>query len=263
VTASHPDTRLIAAPPLKAPPLKKNIWHPLNSHPEIQFGQYIVPNFVSNSVCITLNKNEYILISPGEPLLAPFKKQFNNGQDFQDITIHIVIPNSFHYMGVAAWQDTFVNTRLYASQDAIPKLIEKGVAVSENDIFDLALNQPPWPQDYSVMFPPGHRGGDVWVKKQDTKNTSTWITCDSFLNYERVSNQPVARFMQKILNAAPGLKISQVIKWFILRDKKSFKTWVLEKLKQDNPTTLIPAHGEINQSEHLKSELERVVLTRL
>ena len=243
--------------------MKKNIWHPLNSHPEIQFGQYIVPNFVSNSVCITLNKNEYILISPGEPLLAPFKKQFNNGQDFQDITIHIIIPNSFHYMGVAAWQDTFANTHLYASQDAIPRLIEKGVAVNENDIFDLALNQPPWPQDYSVMFPPGHRGGDVWVKKQDSINSSTWITCDSFLNYERVSNQPVARFMQKILNAAPGLKISQVIKWFILRDKKSFKTWVLEKLKQDNPTTLIPAHGEINQSEHLKSELERVVLTRL
>jgi len=214
-------------------------------------------------VCITVSKNEYILISPGEPLLAAFKMQFEDGQDFQDIKIHIIIPNSFHYMGVAAWQDAFVNTHLYASQEAIPRLIEKGVAANENDIFNLAQNQPPWPQDYSVMFPPGHRGGDVWVKKQDTKSTNTWITCDSFLNYERVSNQPVARFMQKLLNAAPGLKISQVIKWFILRDKKSFKTWVLEKLKQDNPTTLIPAHGEINQSDQLTAQLERVVLTRL
>ena len=239
--------------------MKKNIWHKLESHPEISFGQYIVPNFVSNSVAIRVTDSEYILISPGEPLL----KAFLDEGHVKDTKIHIIMPNGFHYMGVAAWQLAFSNTVLYASKAARVMLIEKGVAKNESDIICLEDNKLPLPQDYSLLFPPGHRGGDVWLKKQDTQHASIWITCDSFLNYERLSNQPVARILQKALNAAPGLKISQVIKWFILKDKKGFKLWLLKRLELDNPTTLIPSHGEIAQGKDLREKLENLVRQRL
>lgn len=239
--------------------MKKNIWHKLVAHPEISFGQYIVPNFVSNSVYIKITDSEYILISPGEPLL----KAFLGEGHAKDTKIHIIMPNGFHYMGVAAWQLAFSNTVLYASKAASTMLVEKGVTKDKSDIICLEDKQPPFPQGYSLLFPPGHRAGDVWLKKQDTQYSSIWITCDSFLNYERLSNQPVARFMQKALNAAPGLKISQVVKWFILKDKKTFKLWLLDRLELDNPTTLIPSHGEIAQDEDLREKLENLVRRRL
>ncbi len=243
--------------------MKKNIWHSLPGHPEIYFGQYVVPNFVSSSICIKVTEQEYILISPGMPLLEAFKSTLLNTDINDNIKIHIIIPNSFHYMGVGAWQKAFSNTQLYASRLAIPRLIEKSVIQSEHDILALQSTLPPWPQGYSVLFPPGHRAGDVWVRKQESTTACIWITCDSFLNYERLSNQPIARFMQRLLNAAPGLKISQVIKWFILKDKNSFKTWVLHQLKQDKPTMLIPGHGEVNENPKLMADLENLVLQRL
>ncbi len=239
--------------------MKKNTWQTLESHPEIQVGQYIVPNFVSNSVAIKVNQNDYVLVSPGASLLKDWPDELKN----PECKIHIVMPNAWHFMGVKTWQETFKNTVLYASALAKDKLIEKGAFTENDNIQVLEELSPPLPEAYGLLFPPGHRAGDVWLTKQDNSNSSTWITCDSFLNYQRLSNQPVARTLQKVLGAAPGLKISQVVKWFILNDKKAFKNWVLEKLKEDMPTTLIPAHGEIAQDKNLKEKIENMVTSRL
>ena len=81
------------------------------------------------------------------------------------------------------------------------------------------------------------------------------------MNYDRVSNQPFARFMQKLLGAAPGLKMSQVVKWFILDDRKAFKAWALKRLAKDQPVTLIPSHGEVLHSPTLHNQIMRL-LTR-
>ena len=239
--------------------MKKDIWHPLPSHPEIQVGQYVVPNFVSNSVAIQVNNNEFILISPGASLLESWPEKWKN----KDTKIHIVMPNAWHFMGVSAWQEQFENTVLYASKLARSKLIEKKAFSAQQDINILEDTLPPLPEGYEVLFPPGHRAGDVWITKQDSLTEKSWITCDSFLNYQRLSNQPVARTLQKLLGAAPGLKMSQVVKWLILNDKKAFKGWALKQLELDNPTTLIPSHGEVTQEAGLQDKIRNMITSRL
>ena len=239
--------------------MQKNTWLHLESHPEIQVGQYIVPNFVSNSVAIKINQYEYILISPGASLLKSWPDELKNA----NCKIHIIMPNAWHFLGVKAWQEAFENIVLYASAQAKDKLIEKGAFTPSDNIQVLQDQQPPLPEGYGLLFPPGHRAGDVWLTKHVGKDNSTWITCDSFLNYERLSNQPVARTMQKLLGAAPGLKMSMVIKWLILNDKKAFKEWVLKQLEIDKPTTLIPSHGEVAQDENLKDKIKSMVTSRL
>jgi hypothetical protein len=238
--------------------MKKNLWHPVPQFPELRFGQYIVPNFVSNSVAIQVNENEFVVISPGKPLLDAWPEAWNR----PDIKLHIIMPNGYHYMGVKHWQQRFRHFELYASRQAITRLVQQGVVASENEIYALEERQPPLPDGYSVLLPPGHRAGDAWIKKE-SKQGCLWITCDSFLNYDRLSNQPVARFTQKLLDAAPGLKMSQVVKWFIIEDRAKFKTWVLNQLQLDKPTTMIPSHGEIAQSETLYKELNQLVQERL
>ncbi len=116
---------------------------------------------------------------------------------------------------------------------------------------------------YDILIPPGHRGGDVWVSKRNEDGNSLWITCDSFLNYDRVSRKPIARILQKILGAAPGLKISQFIKWLLLDEKTSFKHWVLKQLDKDRPTILIPSHGEVEVDSLLTTRLKKLIEKRL
>jgi hypothetical protein len=241
--------------------MKKNVWHPVTDHPELLVGQYIVPNFVSNSVAIKLSESEFLLISPGEPLLQSFIDAYGS-----QVKLHIIYPNAYHHMGVSAWLEAFDNVTLYASDKAANLLNEK--EVTELVINPLEYSSPPLPSDYSVLFPPGHKAGDVWLRKQNSSvseanKSSTWITCDSFLNYDRLSNQPIARFMQRLLSAAPGLKMSQVVKWFIMDDRKGFKAWVTAQLSCDNPTTLIPSHGEVRQGSGLSNEILDVVNLRL
>lgn len=240
--------------------MKKNIWHPLENHSEILVGQYVVPNFISNSIAIKASASDIIVISPGKPLLENCPKAwFGKG-----ITLHLVMPNSFHYMGVSAWCEVFPQHKLYASKGAIKRLKKVANLSDSKELIALENQQPPLPFEYSFLFPPGHRGHDVWLKKFDkTSNTSLWITCDSFLNYDRVSNQPIAKAMQRMLDAAPGLKMSQVIKWFILDDKAKFKAWSLVQIENDQPVTLVPSHGEVAHSESLPAQLSSLLKGRL
>lgn len=251
--------------------MKKNTWLSLDTHPELLLGQYIVPNFVSNSVALEVDKETYVLVSPGKQMLDSWPEDRKGAH----IKLHIIMPNGFHYMGVPAWQEVFPNAKLYASSESIPRLLAKDIKESgtkENDtennsqtqsIRSLQSEQPPLPTGYDFLLPPGHREGEVWLRKSDEKSGTTWITCDSFLNYERYSNQPVARFLQKLLGAAPGLKLSQVIKFFIIKNKKSFKQWTLNQIAKDRPKTLIPSHGEVVQSPTLADDLETLIKQRL
>jgi hypothetical protein len=238
--------------------MQRNIWHPITDYPDILVGQYVVPNFVSNSVSIRLSENEYILYSPGESLLKTWPL-LNSA----DLKLHIIVPNAYHHLGVKAWQKQFPDTKLYASDVALKQLIKKKI-FSNKDMFNsVAALKLVLPNDMDLTVPPGHRAGDVWLTIHNENKSSLWITCDSFLNYDRVSNQPVARFMQKLLGAAPGLKMSQVVKWFILDDRKQFKAWLLDRIAIDNPVALIPSHGEVLLADNLAIRLSELLTKRL
>ena len=237
--------------------MKRNTWHTIDHYSEVLVGQYVVPNFVSNSVSLKVSENEYILYSPGKSLLEVWPHQ-----DAKDLKLHIIMPNAYHFMGVEAWRERFPNAQLYASELAISQLNDKKAFSEFDTIHKLETANLLLPPDYQILFPPGHRAGDVWLRKLNA-DCSLWISCDSFLNYDRLSNQPIARLMQKVLGAAPGLKMSQVVKWFILKDRKAFKRWALNQARMDRPKTLIPSHGELSQSDGLFEDIIELLETRL
>ncbi|MCJ8169936.1 hypothetical protein [Atopomonas sediminilitoris] len=238
-------------------------WQALSSHPEVHHARYLVPNFASNSIAINTAPQQWLVISPGASVLdewpgagqAPDQAQ---AQTENKLELSIILPNSFHYMGVSAWQARYPQAKLYASRHAIARLSSKGL----HGIHALEEQQPLLPANYSFKIPPGHRGGDVWLCKTGVAEP-LWITCDSFLNYARFSRQPVARLLQKALDAAPGLKISQVVKWFIMDQRQDFKAWALAQLSADQPQWLIPSHGEVAHQTELAQHLRQLLETRL
>lgn len=230
--------------------MKKNTWAEVPGYPELRIGQYIVPNFVSNSLAVHNGEGHWTVLSPGATLLAGWETMV--GESFASLSL--VMPNHFHFMGVKDWLKVYPDAKLYASAQAIPRLVSQGL----DGVEALESRAPLLPEGYRFYFPPGHRAGDVWLCREGEKGV--WITCDSFLNYARLSNQPFARFLQKLLGAAPGLKMSQVIKRYILNDRKAFKVWALEHLQKNPPKLLIPGHGEPEQSETLAVRLNELLV---
>lgn len=237
--------------------MEKNVWHQVSTHPELYVGQYLVPNFMSNSLALKDSRNDWLFISPGASLIDDWRGRLRG--DCDPANISLVMPNAYHFMGVERWLLEFPRARLYASRKAKKRLNKKGLG----NILALEDQSPPLPHGYSWKFPPGHRGGDVWLCKDDPSRGNVWITCDSFLNYERLSNRGVARAMQRLLGAAPGLKMSQVIKWLIVDDRDAFKHWALECLAQCPPSLLIPSHGELDAQPELADRLKNLITARL
>jgi len=235
--------------------MKKGIWFPVSNISGVYVGQYVVPSFISNSIALKVTDKEWVVVSPGEAMLAAWPQLCPH----EDAQLSIIMPNSFHYMGVTAWLKRYPNAKLYASKKAIKRLSKKGFS----EVTPLEERVPNLPDNFEVLVPPGHRGGDVWLSRRDPKQGALWVTCDSFQNYERYSNQPIARTLQKILDTAPGLKVSQFVKWLLLDNKRDFKRWVLTQLQQDKPTTLIPSHGEVEQDAQLSQRIEQLIHRRL
>lgn len=233
--------------------VKRNHWLDVAGCGELLVGQYVVPNFVSNSIALDVGEGCWVLYSPGESLLKSWNERFGDAVS----EISIIIPNHYHYLGVDAWLQAYPSAKVYASDKAIPRLIEKGIP----SVLSLESSPPVLPLGYQVQIPEGHRGGDVWLCKTGERNV--WITCDSFLNYERLSNQLVARAMQRLLGAAPGLKMSDVVKWLILDDRPGFKRWALKQLAVCSPEILIPSHGEVLHAAQLRDQIEALLEARL
>lgn len=233
-------------------------WFPIETCSGVEYARYIVPNFASNTISVAGKEGVMTVISPGESLLESFAQKHPEHDIDQGRRLRLVMPNSFHYMGVEAWKSRYPNAQLFASKKAIKRLKKKGLF----DISELQRGIPHMDGRAFWAIPPGHRGGDAWLC-MPAGDGWLWVTCDSFLHYPRMSNQPVARIVQRVMGAAPGLKLSRVIKYLLMSDRTAFKRWCTKFIAEHPPSILLPSHGEPLLSEQLPKQLQALIDDRL
>jgi hypothetical protein len=228
-------------------------WQMIDDEFNLWCADYHVPNFRSRSLALELTSGRVIIISPGASLidadLPPLKDA--------SLPPFLLAPNSYHNVGIGRWRDRYPASTVFASRKAITRLARLGIA----DIQPLDSLRNALPANISILEPPGTRSGEVWLRLIGRKSR-TWIVCDSFFNYEALSRRPLARAMQIIFRAAPGLRVSNIVKWWLIKDRKKYQTWVLNQLGTDSPTRLVPAHGAILSDPNLASALASLVRMR-
>jgi len=228
-------------------------WKAFDETKQIWIARYYVPSFQVNSVILKSKNGDPLLISPGKSLAdCALPEIFEN-----KLPTLALAPNYFHFMGYTRWKEIYPHLILSAAPETHRRLRKKRISTESLELFRQAL-----PENMSLLKPEGLRAGEIWIRVQQ-ENGVIWIVGDAFLNYARFSNRPLARFMQKIMRAAPGLKISSVIKYLLIKNRKRYKNWLLNQLKTDQPTTLIPLHGEVLQSPQLPVEIQKIVEKRL
>ena len=234
-------------------PDKKFSWIPLDEEKQIWTIQYYVPKFKSRSIAIKLKNEGCLVVSPGAHLIQTVEKELPDLGKPKTI----LIPNSFHHYGISAWLEAYPGIKAVASVQAIRRLSKRGY----HSIRSLNLLREELPENIQILEPPGWRAGEVWLRVQMEKRIA-WIVADAFFNMPKLSPRFLTRLIQRTAKAAPGLSISRILKWVLIKNRRLYRRWILEQLEKDQPSILVPAHGEIIEDENLPRRLRKLIETR-
>lgn len=236
-------------------PDKKFSWIPLDSDQQIWTIQYYVPKFKSRTIAIRLKSGGCLIVSPGADLVQTFEK---------DLPILgqpkiLLIPNCFHHYGVSAWLEFYPNAKSVASLQAMSRLHSK--LGNRYSLESLNFLRAELPENIQILEPPGWRAGEVWLRVEIEKKIA-WIVCDAFFNMPKLSPRFLTRLIQRMAKAAPGLSISRILKWVLIKNRSVYRKWVLNQLERDRPSILVPSHGDIIEDENLPRRIRQLVEKR-
>jgi len=110
-----------------------------------------------------------------------------------------------------------------------------------------------------MVFPSGLKQGEIWLyAKSKGDNPGLLAVCDCYFNM-RPGKSYLLDKVFRIANTYPGLRVSRVFSYTAVSDRLSYQEWIEKFLGANQPTILVPSHGEIYQSPMLAKELIALV----
>lgn len=227
-------------------------WDTIDAQQSQWLARYGVTGFTSHSLGIQLIDGTYLVYSPGCKLADSF------AETVSDKVSYLLCPNHFHHLGVKEWQKKFPEAKVIASANAVKKLKNKGHK-SVEEMTDLAAQLP---AGVEIVEVPDSKTGETWVVTKTEKETS-WMVCDAFFNWKSKAKNPLMRMVQVMAQAGPGLCLSSIYIRVSIKNKEAYRQWMHQRLQADEPSVLIPCHGEIIRDDHLGGRLSLLVDGRL
>lgn len=210
-------------------------------------GDYRVPGLPCRSTAVSLGDG-FLVYSPGESLLEPFA-------DVGEARF-LLAPNNFHHFGLTAWRGK--GAEVVVADGARKRLTKKGHA----DLKSLDALRPALPSSVTILEPPGTRVGETWLRVEHPEGVA-WVIGDSFFSIEGTPNKLMIKLVVKIMDSAPGLKMSRLMKWGGLSDRKGFRAWVEQRLDEDAPNMLVTCHGAVVTGDDVTDRIRGALQERL
>lgn len=167
----------------------------------------------------------------------------------------LLAPNAYHTLGLRPHAERFRDAPIVTSDRAFGRIRHK----TQLSVQGLRLLEAHLPPHVSLVVLPEVRNGEVWLSVREAGRCA-WIVCDAFLNLEKLGG-PLGMLL-RTMRMGPGLSISATFKWIVAQDRRAYREWLLERIAEERPTTLIPSHGAILTDEQLPARLEALVKRR-
>jgi len=226
-------------------------WQCIDTEAGIWTTEYRVPMMKSRSTAVQLQDGHFVVYSPGGGLESAFVEQVGEVDA-------LLAPNSYHHLGIPAWSAAFPDAIVAAAPGAHRRLTRQG----RTGLADLAPLQAMLPDHVSILEPPSTKVGEVWLRVETARGV-VWIVGDSFFNLPTLARRFWMRQLQRIVKSAPGLAMSQFMKWGGLKNRAEFKQWVLARIDKGEPAVLVPVHGDVADYPGLAGALRDLVNARL
>jgi hypothetical protein len=171
----------------------------------------------------------------------------------------LLAPNHYHHLGIPEHLERHSGARVLCTEEAKPRLSRKQRALAFEDVDEVLRER--LPPHATVLSPPGLKNGEVWLRVE-TKAGVAWLVTDAFAN---VVDKPtgITGLFLSLAGTAPGLRLGSLFRWAAIADRIAYRTWLLERLAQDPPKILVPAHGEPISDDGLAEQLRDLVHLRL
>ena len=173
----------------------------------------------------------------GTALYSPVSKTSGTASAVAPVRF-LLAPNHYHNMGLSEHVDAYPEADCVCSRGAKPRLENvTGLAFA-----DLAALAKALPDHANLIEPEGLKTGEVWVclKVQDEV---VWFVTDAFCGVQEKSD------------AEPTVGFLKPFPTYGLRDKAAFTAWVRNRLDLEEPTVIVPCHGEIIRGKDLKRDI--------
>ncbi len=171
--------------------------------------------------------------------------------------VFLLAPNFFHHLGLAAYAEKFPDAQVVASAKATPRL-SRQITCPIGPLADL---QNLLPDRVSLLEPSGTRNGEVWLRAETAQGV-VWIVSDAFFNLPRTP-RTVMGIVVRLFGIGPGLRIGPTFKWIALKNRREYAVWLKGQLEADQPSVLIPGHGDICEGDDLPDRLTALAAKRL
>lgn len=204
--------------------------------------------------CIALKGEEaWHIYGAGVNLARDFLEQFGP----QTRVSQLIIPNSFHYLGIEEWRAIFPDATHRCSKAAMKRLAAKGVPTPS--LIDASLSLP---HNSRVLELPHSKIGELWLSFHEQSANRGLCVGDAFFCLDKPKDLR-SRLLQKASGICESPAVSRLFKWAMLNDRKKFHNWATITLTELDPQILVPQHGSILQGQELSKGLIRALDQRL
>lgn len=168
----------------------------------------------------------------------------------------LLAPNKYHTLGLLPYARLHPGSEVISDVVARERLRKKtGLPIQELSHFSASPSLP-----VATLVPPGTRNGETWLSIQ-AQSRRAWIVGDAFLNLSELPPPP-HRWIIALTNSGPGLSIGGTFKLMVKR-KRAYRDYVLNLIEREQPTMLIPCHGDVLIDDELPQRLSALVRARL
>lgn len=157
----------------------------------------------------------------------------------------LVAPNHFHHLGIPEWHVRYPDAAVVASALALPRLKRRQASVPWQSV-----DQVDWPTTLRHVEPTGTSNGELWLRP----DAATWIVGDAFMNIA----PPFAGAKGMALRLAgvgPGLRIARTWRPLHLKDRRTYRDWLANELREAPPRRLVPIHGDVLDEDDVPARL--------
>ena len=103
------------------------------------------------------------------------------------------------------------------------------------------------PDGIDFLTPPGLKAPAIWLRSEGPDGT-VWAVCDAFAGPGGTEKVP-----------AETPKARGAFATMCIGDKAAYKDWAMTRIDLDQPTLLLPAHGNAVAGENLPGGLHAIV----
>jgi hypothetical protein len=212
-----------------------NNWQSLTRDGAVRTLKYSFGFGRANALAVRLDDGSWCVLSP--PVGVPdgaFDALAKEGP-----VRALVAPNGFHHMGQKAWRERFPAARSYAPENALARLAKKCPAVPYLPVSELAGSLG---ARLALFAPDGQKTTDL-LASAESGGERVWYTGDLISNTGPEDTNFLPRMMLTLFGGGGGYRLNRVPAMVYLRDKAAWRRAVGARLRDEPPTTVLPAHG--------------------